>query len=78
VKVSTQGLRADRLHAAALLAHFLVIGAGRGHHELLGGGVKNRLLDVVGSIGQAGHLNLQRDGVLLLAHVGIDAQGEDF
>jgi hypothetical protein len=73
-----EGSLFDRLRAAALLPHFLVVGTGRGDYEFLGGGVQNCLLHVVGPIGQTSHLNLQRNGILFLAHVGVDAQGDDF
>jgi hypothetical protein len=40
---------------AFLRASFLVIRIGRGDDQLLGSCVKNRLLRVVGAIGEAGH-----------------------
>ncbi len=58
-------------------AKFLVIGIGRGHHKLLGTGVYNRLLYIVGTIGEAGHLHLQRHRVFRLTHIGVDAQARD-
>ncbi len=60
-----------------LLTESLVIGVGRRHHKLLGARVKNRLLRVACSIGQTGHLHLQRHCIFGLTHVRVDAQGKD-
>src|SRR5271169_209397 len=43
---------------ALVPAEFLVVGIGCCHLELLGGGIKNRLLHIVGTIGQAVHMHL--------------------
>src|SRR6202040_1629314 len=60
-----------------LLSEFLVIRIGSGYHKFFGRGVKNRPLRIVGAIQQTGHLDLQRDRIFRLAHVGVDVQGND-
>src|SRR5882672_2348070 len=55
----------------------LVIETCGGHNKLLGAGVKDGLLRIVSTIGQAAHLNLQCHPVFRLAHVGVDVQIHD-
>jgi hypothetical protein len=57
---------------ALLPAHSLVIGVGCSHYQLFGAGVKNGLLNVVGTIRQAGHLNMQSHRVFRFSHVRVD------
>src|SRR5580692_3462264 len=60
-----------------LFSEFLVIRIGSGYHKLFGTGVQYCALRVVGSVRQTGHLDLQRDRIFRLAHVGIHVERDD-
>src|SRR5271168_4022050 len=58
-------------------AEFLIIGIGRVHNEIFGGCGKSGLLCVVGAVGEARHLNLQRHRILCVAHERIHVHRRD-
>jgi len=67
------GQRIVRNSLDLLPTHSLVIGICRRYHKLFSAGVENRLLRIVGTTRQGGHLNLQRNCIFRFAHVRVDA-----
>lgn len=64
---------------AVLLPHDpLVVGICRGDLKLLGGRIQDRLLYIVRTVGQAGHLNRQGHYILRIVEICVDLQGADF
>jgi hypothetical protein len=60
-----------------LSAEGLVVCVSGGDYELLGGGVEDGLLNVVGVVRQAGELYREGDDVLGIIHVCVDVDADD-